>query len=90
MNSPVSLSDLIRARLLRPGQQLAFRKQERRKATVTSEGTLTFQGHEYATPSKAASAAAGGTSLNGWVCWFVKGEHGWVSLLQLREGFLDR
>jgi len=68
--SPVSVSDLVKAGLLRSGQRLVFRKGDLH-AEVTTSGTIRYAGKEYASPSSAAKAAAGGTSTNGWVSWSV-------------------
>jgi hypothetical protein len=87
--SPISLSDLVRAGLLRPGQRLSFRSGTQ-TADVTSEGKLTFDGRDFHSPSTAARAAAGGTSLNGWLAWRVDVGGRQVTLATLRESYLAR
>jgi hypothetical protein len=82
--SMVSLADLIRTNLLHPGQELSFRRSSDAKAHVTADGTISFQGREYASPSTAARAAAGGTSTNGWTAWYVRTPDGMVTLAGLR------
>ncbi|MGQ0826308.1 MAG: hypothetical protein ACT4OX_14965 [Actinomycetota bacterium] len=83
--SPVSLVDLLREGLLHPGQELSFRRGSGTKGYVTAEGTIRFEGCEYASPSTAARAAAGGTSTNGWTAWYADTAAGLRSLAQLRS-----
>jgi hypothetical protein len=83
--SPVSLLDLLREDLLHPGQELSFRRSSATKGHVTAEGTIRFEGQEYASPSTAARAAAGGTSTNGWTAWYADTATGLRSLSQLRS-----
>lgn len=74
---------------MQPGQELSFRRSSETKARVTAEGTITFGGQEYASPSTAARAAAGGTSTNGWTAWYVDLGDGWVALAQLRAQLIQ-
>jgi Restriction Enzyme Adenine Methylase Associated len=67
--SPVSLSDLIQAGLLRSGQRLLFRRRPECTAEVTDRGTLLFDNREFKSPSTAA-LAAGGSATNGWLAWY--------------------
>ena len=86
--SPVSLSDLVTAGLLRPGQELFFRGGTR-IARVTSAGGVTFEGRNFTSPSTAARAASG-TSTNGWLAWHVNDGGRRATLAALRDRFLNR
>jgi hypothetical protein len=87
--SSVSLTDLIHAGLLRPGQRLVFRKADGPGAEITSLGTIRYQGKEYPSLSTAAKAASGGTSTNGWLAWCVKDGDSLTSLAKLRDRHLN-
>lgn len=86
----VLIRDLMQASLLEAGTDLVFRRPrlgETYTATVTQAGKLRLpDGREFASPSRAAVAAAGG-SLDGWHAWQVSpnGE----SLDTLRQRLLD-
>ena len=81
--SAVSVLDLIRQGLLRPGQELTFRQTDT-KAVVTHSGSLVVEGIEFKSPSSAAKAVTEGASTNGWTAWFVSSESGLKSLAVLR------
>ena len=87
--STVSLSDLIGVGLLRPGQDLSFRRSPELVAVVTESGGLRFRNKEYRSPSTAGRAAASGVATNGWTAWYAWSEGGHVSLAGLRERFTD-
>jgi RAMA domain-containing protein len=87
--SSVSLSDLVTAELLRPGQELTFHGRSPATATVTARGTITLDGSEYKSPSTAAKAV-GGVSTNGWRAWYVNVAGEEISLAELRTRFLSR
>jgi hypothetical protein len=88
--SPVSLSDLVKAQLLRPGQEVSFRKSPSITGVVTDSGTISVSGTEYGSPSTAAKAAADGVSTNGWLAWSVRRDDGWSTLAELRDQLLNR
>lgn len=66
-----TILDLIDAGLVQPGDTwfIRHRNGDVTRAAVTSRGTLRLGGAEYASPSTAASAALGGTAINGWMMW---------------------
>ena len=82
--SPVSLADLMRTQLLHEGQELSFRRSAETTAHLTADGKIRFGDQEFASPSTAARAAAGGTSTNGWKAWYVKVDDSWIDLAQVR------
>ena len=86
--SPVTISDLLRDGLLKPGQELRYHGRDDIKARVTSRGTLTFAGVEYTSPSAAATAAQG-TSENGWTAWRIRTRGAELSLGDLRAQVLS-
>jgi hypothetical protein len=86
--SPVSVSDLVKAGLLQPGQSRNFRKRSDCTAAVTNHGTLLFNGREFTSPSTAALAACG-TTTNGWLAWYA-GDATPTHLAQLRAQLLSR
>lgn len=83
--SPVSLSDLLSAGLLQPGQELRFRTNAAKQARVAGDGTIAFEGQTYSSPSTAGRAAAGGVSTNGWVSWQINRNGQWIDLSRLRD-----
>lgn|SRR5579884_5668 len=86
--SLVSLSELVDAGLLQPGDELSFRQSDDLVATITESGTLRFQGAEYRSPSTAGRAATAGRAVNGWVAWSVtSGDR--ASLAQLRARYVE-
>jgi hypothetical protein len=86
--SPISLGDLVKAQLVRPGQVLSFRKSPTLAGVVTQAGTIKLNEIEYASPSTAAKSACGGASTNGWHAWYLKESDEWVSLAALRDRLL--
>jgi CBS domain-containing protein len=87
----VVIADLINAGLLHPGAQLVFNRPRlgtTYQAAVTAEGRLQLlDGRTFASPSRAASAAAGG-SLDGWHAWQVDPDGEFLDAL--RQRLLDR
>jgi hypothetical protein len=83
--SPFSLSDLLAAELLHPGQELRFRENADLMAVLNSEGRIVFDGQEFPSPSTAAKTASGGTSTNGWLAWYANEGGRWTPLAKLRE-----
>ncbi len=85
--SKVSLSDLIRAKLLLVGQEVSFRGSPTTVAVVTETGGLRFEGSEYRSPSTAGRAAANGVATNGWVAWYVNLAGERETLASLRDRY---
>jgi hypothetical protein len=54
------------------------------KASLRTNGTISFSGDRYNSPSAAARAAAG-RSLNGWQFWQYRSKGGWIPLAELRR-----
>jgi len=86
--SSVSLADLVQAQLLQPGQELIYRRNPDSRARLTAEGTITFDGRDYPSPSAAARAAANGVSTNGWKAWCVDVDGRNVDLAAIRSQLL--
>ncbi|REJ93507.1 MAG: hypothetical protein DWQ34_05600 [Planctomycetota bacterium] len=93
----VSITDLIDADLLAPGQRLVMpykpRNGEQRtyKATVLSDGTLEVLGRSFSSPSYAAvfgiqDAGSSRSTVNGWTAWRL--ENG-ATLAEIRDRFLS-
>lgn len=87
----VKVSDLLSAGLLRPGATLTFRRRragELHKAEVLESGHIQLEdGRTFATPSRAAAAAADVHALDGWHAWAVEGVG--ASIDSLRQRLLD-
>jgi CBS domain-containing protein len=85
----VKLQDIVEEGLLEPGSTLHLDAGgESLTGTVTERGWIRLDdGQEFAAPSPAASAAAGGRSFDGWQDW--RTEAG-TSLDDLRQQLLDR
>ena len=74
----VKVSDLVQARLLRPGQVLHARIQSHygAQATVSEDGGIYVEDKRYDTPSAAAKAVTKSQSEPGWWFWLVDLESG--------------
>lgn len=85
----VTVSDLLGAALLRGGDQLVSTiPAEPARATVNYDGTITWNGSGYGSPSTAAQAFRGDRNSNGWQFWAVQGPDGDVQLDKLRKKYL--
>ncbi|WP_327243241.1 hypothetical protein [Streptomyces sp. NBC_01320] len=87
----VTLSDLVDAELLLPGEKLRFdqpRKGKIHRAEITDSGGVRFEEYEYKSPSSAAAAAAEIRACDGWHAWALDstGE----MLDSLRQKLLDQ
>lgn len=88
----VRVIDLVRFGFLADGDELSFvrpRYGERYRAHVTGDGRIRLEdGQEFASPSTAAQAAAGGGSIDGWVVWtLVRSDE---LLDTVRQRYLDQ
>lgn len=78
---------LLEHGLLKPGQELSFRRSELR-AQVESDGTLSFQGHR-GSIHRIGALAAGQPACNGWEHWYYRDAAGeWQPLDRLREALM--
>lgn len=85
----VAISDLLGAGLLRGGDQLVSTiPAEPAGAIVNYDGTITWNGSSYGSPSTAAQAFRGDRNSNGWQFWAVQGPDGDVQLDKLRKKYL--
>ena len=87
----VMVRDLLERGLLTAGDRLTFSRPllgELHRATVTADGRVQLDdGQAFATPSKAAAAAADVRAMDGWRVWTVDGSG--CSLDALRRQLLD-
>ncbi|GAA1867260.1 hypothetical protein GCM10009836_54580 [Pseudonocardia ailaonensis] len=88
----VVLKDLIESSLLAPGDRLTFSRPnlgEKYHAGVLPSGRIELDdGQAFATPSKAAAAAAGVRAMDGWHAWTVDGTN--RTLASLRTDLLAK
>lgn len=83
--SGVSLGDLFAKGLLQNKDRLvSLNGQWPAEAIVLAPGQIAYQGHEYASPSSAASAARSGGAANGWTFWGVVRDGQTIPLAVLR------
>ncbi|WP_107474288.1 N-6 DNA methylase [Streptomyces sp. NRRL S-340] len=84
----VTMADLMGTGLLAEGMQLAFeRAGANYSARVTAEGWLELAGgQQFPSPNRAAAAAVGEGTIDGWQAWAL--EDG-TTLDQLRQQFLN-
>ncbi|MEU6557805.1 N-6 DNA methylase [Streptomyces sp. NPDC046915] len=84
----VTMADLMGAGLLTEGMQLAFeRAGVSYSARVTAEGLLELAGgQQFPSPNRAAAAAVGEGTIDGWHAWALEDD---TTLDQLRQQFLD-
>jgi hypothetical protein len=89
----ISISDLLEAELLVPGDTLVWdrpRVGTTYRATITENGAIAFgDGRSFATPSKAAKAAAEIPAYDGWYAWRVE-RLGGTLLNELRKELVSR
>ena len=70
--------------------EVTFKKQNN-EATVEVDGTITYQGNVYNSPSHACSAIRDGKACNGWVFWQFQDTNGELKPLDaLRQVFVAR
>ncbi len=56
------------------------------KAYLLPSGVISLAGKKYHSPTAAAKAVTGYTSINGWKFWYIKNEDGeWVRMADLRS-----
>lgn len=80
-----TVADLLTARLLTAGEQLAsLNGQWPGAAIVTADGLIEYADQLYASPSAAASAVREGGAANGWSFWGVVREGQMIPLAMLR------
>ena len=88
----VTLTDLLDAGLLAPGDELTFKRPrigETYRAVVTKSGTLALEGgQEFRSPSRAAMVAADISAIDGWHAWTMASTD--KSLDSLRQQLLDQ
>jgi hypothetical protein len=85
--SDVSISDLVRANLLKEGQSLRLTNHDEVRATVTADG-LKFGGRIYLSPSTAAVAARNGPKrMNGWLAWKARVGDRWRPISEVRDQY---
>lgn len=86
----VSISDLVKAGLLEIGAQLTFQRPrvgETHIARITNDQLIELSdGQQFKSPSRAAAAAVGRGSFDGWHVWAL--DDG-TTLDALRQGLLD-
>lgn len=84
-----SLSDLIECGLLKPGEELvSLSPSWPATAALNADGSISFEGTSYKTPSGAGKAAREGREVNGWEYWAVRRDGQIRSLLSIRSQFL--
>lgn len=80
-----TVADLLSTGLLTPGTRLVSTyASASADATVNADGTITWDGHSYATPSAAGCAVREGRATNGWAFWAIETATGKVTLATLR------
>ena len=80
-----TMSDLLAAGLLQPDTRLVSTyASAAADATVNEDGTITWDGRTYATPSAAGCAVRDGRATNGWAFWAIETPTGKVTLATLR------
>ena len=80
-----TLADLLAAGLLSPGTRLVSTyASAAADATVNEDGSITWDGMTYASPSAAGGAVRDGRATNGWSFWAIETPTGKVTLATLR------
>ena len=89
MGKQTTLSDLIGAGLLKPGQELKCKPHkdgESYRGHLTAKGTISFEGEDFKTPSAWARRLADGDSRAGWDYVHVRGTKLGVFRRRFEEG----
>lgn len=87
--SGIQLDDLVGADLLRAGDRLiSVNSSWPASARVNGDGTISYNGIPYPSPSSAAAAVKGGAA-NGWDFWAVEGPGKSVRLSSLRDKYFE-
>lgn len=82
----VTVPDLISAGLLDAGARLVSMSiGTPADAVVNADGTITWDGTTYSTPSAAGCAVRAGKATNGWAFWAIESDSGKVTLATLRS-----
>jgi hypothetical protein len=86
----ITVSDIIEAGLLAADESLVSTNGAwPASANVNGDGSISYDGDVFATPSAAAMAAKSGGAANGWDFWAVQTNHGKVPLATLRSKYLE-
>lgn len=81
-----TLSDLIGADLLKPGEELVSALPSwPATASLNADGSINYDGRSYPTPSAAAQIVREGRATNGWSMWSVQ-RHGKLMRLTVLRG----
>lgn len=71
----VTVADLVRARLVAPGDALRFNRPrvgDTHRAVIAGDGGIALDdGRTFRSPSRAAAEAAGMRAVDGWYAWVV-------------------
>lgn len=90
----VTIADLIEAELLAPGAVLRWdrpRLGAHYVARITENAAIELDdGRSFATPSRAAKAAANIPAYDGWYAWHLDDPDGSINLNDLRQKFIAR
>lgn len=85
MRYTTTLADLLTSGLLAPGTRLVSTYASyAADAVVNADGSITWDGQTFATPSAAGCAVRAGKATNGWSFWAVQTDNGKVTLATLR------
>jgi site-specific DNA-methyltransferase (adenine-specific) len=83
----VAFARLLEVGYLQPGQQLAFRGEADRSATIKPDGQLRF-GDEEGSIHQVAKHLSAGRPCNGWDHWFYRSDSGdWQPIDRLRSRY---
>ena len=81
-----TLADMLAAGVIEPGTRLVSTYSVApADALVNADGTITWDGSTYQTPSAAGTAVREGKATNGWAFWAIESESGKVALATLRS-----
>lgn len=81
-----TLADILHAGLLGAGVRLVSTNNGHpADAVLNADGSITWDGTVYQTPSAAGAAVRGGKATNGWAFWAIETDSGKVSLATLRS-----
>jgi hypothetical protein len=83
--SPISIADLLKAGLLRDGQELYLRRDESKIGYIAKDGSIVVEGTKYANPTGAAKATGSWKTVKGWTAWSVECNGRRIQLADLRS-----
>lgn len=90
-NKRITMKDILEAGLVfAPVKLEAAYKRRTRTAQIEADGTITFDGQSYPSPSAAGAAVMQAKSCNGWVFWSYRDQNGQLKTLDVLRKAMEK